>query len=968
MSSLGIEACISLAMAADGAASSEVRRELCSYSLLAICTAMKEYLCEVNKVQLAMRLLASTAVDRKDLSEADVRLLLTFFSQKLSQLENQTAAISCLALLISDVRTRYECTAEWFNIVAHPFVEHVRVQQLALNCRKQCFCILTFLFTEVTLPTCKGSILGSLLELIDGESDPELVLQTFDLHVIVATRATHEAFSPLLDDYFDSVSSYFPVVFSQPPGCKVTKTDLRTHLKRCLCLAVYSGYCVPFLLGKLSSPSIAVKEDVIDALLTCFETYESGALALFYSSLVVQLKNEVVKLSSFSDRASSPTLAKCIGMSCEVLGQVSKACGVKNQAEVLEIFGPVLEGFLSALSADSSVCSAYATMVFHILTGSWNCCIFISAYLFSMLSMSLSDVEKLANAYILFAALVTGMLDAMAAFPGADRVERMRGCIERSTPPVAEAVRQCPSTWGLPSASSSSSSFLNAGLDDFSVVCGCEFVASVLKMALRLHPWLAADVVRDGIDAFVGAALFRSNETSAKVCRLLRDYAEEDSVGVCGALARLLAADDAPAETGLRVVCEMACSSTDALLLAYAEGFLGSKCRWMTAISPGVKARVLLKVLGHFGDALQANEAERMAAVLCRRDVPPDYFQCACFVARSLSDGACVRLTTGDPVVSQLGVAAVLASRVEVPDVGPRWLAEVEQLVLLARSDAAAWRRVGMEGITGAVLHRVAGDVRTTAESLPPDACLLVAVAVLWGDLLKRGSGSDGAGIDNSRHSELVSAFARQYMRDDTASEMSAAGSVIEAFTYFPFLAQHRSSRPSLLHLLLSAAAGSSLQVSTMFCTVIQCLVESETEEHVHSCLAGLVEVLNGFTRSRGAEASAPARALLFSINSKCSGDPSFARSVLSCDSTMRVLLGGVGEASLSTRQQSLGLLTSLARGAISVTGDCSLEEKAALNGVREQVLIVVKQALGDHKRKVRQAAGACGHEWHKVR
>ncbi|KPA75854.1 putative folate/biopterin transporter [Leptomonas pyrrhocoris] len=965
MASLGIEACISQAMTADGTAPAEVKDELCSYSLLTICTAMKEYLCDVEKVQPAMRLLASTAVDREDLSETDVQLLFAFFSEKLSQLENQTAALSCLALLISNICTRHRCTTAWFNTVALPFIQHVRVQQLPLNCRKQCFCIMTFLFTEATLPACGSDPLGALLELLDGESDPELVLQTFDLHVIIATHATHEAFSPVRDDYFESVSSYFPVVFSQPPNCKVTKADLRNHLKRCLCLAVYSECCVPFMLGKLASPSIAVKEDVIDALLTCFDTYQHGVMAPFYSSLVVHMKNEVVKLSSFSDRASSPTLTKCICMCCEILGRISKVFGAKNQAEALQIFGPVLEGFLSALSADTSISSAYATMVFHVLTGSWNCCIFVAAYLFSMLSMSLSDAELPANAYILFAALVTGMLDALAAFPSDDHVESMRACIERSTPSVAEAVRQCTSKWGLPPSSPSS---FSDSLDDFSVVCGCEFVVAVLKLSLRLRPWLTPDVVRDGIDALVWAALFRSTEASAKVCKLLREFAEQDGRGVRDALARLLAATDVPAETGLVLVCELACSCTDALLLAYEEGFLASRCPWMSPIAPAKKAQALQKALDHFGDALQASEAGRMTAILTRSDVPPDYFQCACFVARNLSGAACARLAADDVTMSQLGVAAVLASRVEVPDAGPRWCAALAQLVMLTKSDVAVWRRVGMEGITGAVLHGVAGDVRTTVKTLPSEARLLVDAAALWGGLLAHNSNNDDEGSTSSRHTELVSSFALEYMQGDDVTDGVGVDSVVEAFTYFPFSAQHSTSRPSLLHLLLKTGAGSSWHSSTTFCTAIQCLVESETDEQVRTCLADLLGVLNSLTQSRGAEKGALARALLFSINSKCGGDPSLARSVLFCDSTMRVLLEGVSDAALATRQHSLQLLTSLARGAAAVTGDCAREEKATLDGVRARVLDTVKQALGDHKRKVRQAAGACGHEWYKVR
>jgi DNA repair/transcription protein MET18/MMS19 len=969
MTSMGVDACISQVMKADGVASAEVKREMCTYSLLTICKAMRELLCEVDKVQPAMRLLASTAVDRNDLGTTDVRLLFTFFSEKLSQAENQTTALECLALLVANLRDRFECNEEWFKIVAFPFLKHVRVQQLPLNCRKQCFCVMTFLFTDKTLPTCSSDALGALLELLDGESDPELVLQTFDLHVIVATRAAREAFAPVLDDYFESISSYFPVVFSQPPGCKVTKVDLRTHLKRCLCLAVYSECCVPFMLGKLASPSIAVKEDVADALLTCFDTYRHGAMAPFYASLVTHMKNEVVKLSSFSDRASSPTLTKCIFMCCEILGRISKLCGVKTQAEALEVFGPVLEGFLSALVSDTSISSAYATMVFHVLTGSWNCCLFLSSYLFSMLSMSLTDAERPANVYILFAALVAGMLDGLAAFPGDDHAKSMRDGIERSTPPVAAGVRQSASAWGLPPSSTPFPSPPRAdGVDNFAVVCGCEFVVSVLKLSLRLRPWLAADVVRDGIDALLRAALLNSPEASSKIRALLRDYTAEDGEGVRDALVRLLSTPDVPADEGLAVVCEVASSSTDALLLAYERGFFSTECAWMVAMPPEKTARAFQTALDHFGDTLQASEAERMAAVLSRNDVPPEYFPCACFVARNLSGALCARLMAGETAVSQLGVAALLASCDRKPDVGYHWPVAVEGLVALTASDMKAWRRVGMEGITGAVLHRVADNARATAAAtLPTDARLLSAVAVLWGDLLALDSNGDSG---TSRHIELVSSFAQEYMPNDDATAIGRASSdsVVEAFTYLPFSAQHRASRPSLLHLMLRACTSSSLQSGTTFCIALRCLVESETETQVRGCLAELLEVLSELTRSNGTGGGALARALLLSVHAKCGSDAAFTRFVLLSERTMAVLLGGVGaDIALSTRQSSLQLLTSLARGAVAMASDCAPEEKANWTSVRDRVLGAVKRALGDHKRKVRRAAGACSHEWHKL-
>ncbi|CBZ24316.1 conserved hypothetical protein [Leishmania mexicana MHOM/GT/2001/U1103] len=920
---------------------------------------MREHLCTPEKVQPAMQLLASVAVARAGLSRTDIRLLFVFFAEKLAQQEFQAAALSSLALLVSDIREQHECDEEWFKIVGTPFTDYVRVQQLPLHSRKQCFCIMSFLFTEKTMELCDSNTLAALLELIDGESDPELVLLTFDLHVMAATRSTREAFATVVDDYFESVSSYFPVVFSQPPGCKVTKTDLRGGLKRCLCLAVYKELCIPFMQSKLASPSTAVKEDVLDVLLTCFDMYSSQDLVPHCQSLVLHMKSEVIKLSSFADRASNATLTKCLLMSCEVLGRVSKQCSVKTQSEALKIFGPVVEGFLAALSADPPTCSAYGTMVVHILTGAWNCCLFVASYLFSMLAMSIEGAERPANAFILLAALGSGMLDGLNAFPGETHKEQLRSSIERTTPMIMEAVTGCSQRWRAAGDEEC--------IDDFTLMCGCEFLVCMLKLSAAMEPWMPAAAASEGVDTLVWVALHRTAEVSTKVCRLLREYAAVDAPQVQEALARLLCNPSAPPEKALTIACELASTSLAALLLVFGEGFFSTTCEWMRGMAAGELAAALQKALQHFRRALQDGAADRMTALLDRDDVSPEFFECASLVASNLSGGTCGQLLSAEGSLSLLGIAAVVSGRTHLRCVQYNWANTAAQFVALTTSDHQAWRRVGMEGITGMLNNKVfPEDTQALFSRVPTRGHLNVEVAILWGKLLVDRADSGEAAAPPA--GELVSSFLYQHLEAGVTASCFDCAAVQEAFSYVPFLATQAADRPSVLQLLLGSEMGHSERPNYALCSALQCLVDEETEGQVQACLVDLLVMVRKLTSGGTDDERALARALLFSVDNKCGGSVALARSVLFNESSVQALLEGTKDAALTVRYRSLHLIRSLARGALSLMKSCSQEEKVELARVRDHILLVTKQSLGDHKRRARQASAACRHEWFKVK
>lgn len=67
---------------------------------------------------------------------------------------------------------------------------------------------------------------------------------------------------------FESVATYFPVIYNQPPNCNVNKNDLRCALHKCLAHPIYKDIAIPFVINKATlSYSISTKSDVFDVLL-----------------------------------------------------------------------------------------------------------------------------------------------------------------------------------------------------------------------------------------------------------------------------------------------------------------------------------------------------------------------------------------------------------------------------------------------------------------------------------------------------------------------------------------------------------------------------------------------------------------------------------------------------------------------------------------------------------------------------
>ncbi|RHW70829.1 Dos2-interacting transcription regulator of RNA-Pol-II [Trypanosoma brucei equiperdum] len=222
--------------------------------LLQLSRMMGKYLTGEEHVVNAVRVLGLATVNRRDRTIEEVDVMLRFFSRKLSSMQTIAVAVESTALLVRELSSEGPCTSDVFNVLHTEFLQSFSLQALPTNVRSWGYDVLRFTVTKETATWFTTPFLQVVLKSMDEENEPELLMRALELHHIIASYAGEDTMQPLLEEYFDSISSYFPVVFSQPHGCKVSKEDLRRVLSACMTHPLYLNICVPFLLSRMASP------------------------------------------------------------------------------------------------------------------------------------------------------------------------------------------------------------------------------------------------------------------------------------------------------------------------------------------------------------------------------------------------------------------------------------------------------------------------------------------------------------------------------------------------------------------------------------------------------------------------------------------------------------------------------------------------------------------------------------------
>lgn len=534
--------------------------------LLQLCKDMQPFLTEEASLLPAMRVLAKASVKRDSpLRSEEIALLGGFFAQKAANPSYADVAATCFRALVEEVRRQAaDRTTELFVLTVDELLPVIHLQDRAVGVRCTCFEVLHAVMREdvVSDPAvCTAERLRVVLDALDGEGDPKLVLATFSITHDILSWASPSVLERVAEVVFESLASYFPILFSQPPGCTVTKQELQSGLSRCLSQPALADFSVPFLLGKAASPSTVVKMDAVQTLQECVEGYPDALLfGAFASDIVAQLRNEVIKMSAFPNHGDGATLsravtpAKVVSLGCAVLRKVAERitqCGdPSTDDKVLQTFESVNEGALQALSSGTArhTCAAYATMLYNTVVGSWPVCVVSGGYVFTMVSVAAAEGgggqdADTANALTLLSALCAGFVDALDAGPGDEEGHhnsnktQLRAKLAKALPAFVNTVQATCEALRSPKRDSSgehdgdteNTSPTAAAQHEILSLCQAEFLCTALRLDLRLSPWLSDAELEQMVTALLWAAVQGATASvRAGVGRRLCGFAAED--------------------------------------------------------------------------------------------------------------------------------------------------------------------------------------------------------------------------------------------------------------------------------------------------------------------------------------------------------------------------------------------------------------------------------------------------------
>lgn len=909
-----------------------------SRPLLQLCSSMRDLLCEESTVAAGMRALAYACIKRDFLEEREIQVIGTFFCSKALSRDLAVVAVAILRLLVEDLVSRHHCHVVLFNCIMTEYFCKIELQKLPLPLRKDSYDILNDIVCEETLGNCDSDLLRVILDSVDGEGEPVLVMKSFDLLRRVLDYAKQSALKDVIQDYFDCIASYFPVVFTQPPSCPVTKKMLQIALGGCLTHVSLSEYCMPFLLGKLSSPSIIVKQEVVDALGACVQSYSLDYLEGHLSAVVTQVRNEIMKLTAYPEYQSNDTLTRCLAVLCDVLTTISTKLAEASSAKALEVFSPITEGALGAVGAATTSSSAYATMLHSIMKGSWSVCLTCGNYALTMLLLSspgFSDSSSLMLLTAIISGFITGMDEASCRTEAAEDLQER---IRKVTPTLCAMTLQV-------------SQDIHSGThrEVFVLICTAEFISSVLSLAHALEPWMSAPDAEVVVRALVHLASGGFCCSVAKKARnLISNFASQDRDIVSHAVSLLVAqADGVTAQQGIAFLSEVASSSKDMAIHVLNYTLDSASCpasSWLAAVPVLERAKLSVDILNYV-DVLEETVAIELVTKI-RATQMPGYFESLCAVLSRSGANVVRKLEEEFLSLDIVTVAAMtcFCPGASLPD--PNSLcAKFNDAA--ATAAAPAFLFAVLNGITGVVSNHPGG-----ATGIRQPLVVAGTVALLWGTVL---ASSESVGTTSSK--KLLTEVLLETTDEETLSAV---------FSFFPLQAKRTTQRGSLLSLLLSIEDRSIVRLPGLWQGLL-CLIDREASEVVQQNEPLILRRLQeGCTLGVPNELSFGVLSVL--VNSSTT---SLCESAILQDSTLfDVVLSGLGAGSSASRCSSLRLLTKIATATLekmATVRDDPVQKSMYLR-VRNLTLEASEACLSDKKRRVRQDAAWCRHAWFKVK
>ncbi|RLN52256.1 hypothetical protein BBJ29_003494 [Phytophthora kernoviae] len=296
-------------------------------SMEALIQALGAYLTNGDdKVRSRATLLLAEVLTRLpelQLAPSAVQLLMTFFADRLADFPSASACLRALLALETHHAAQVSSPRTTVALILK-LGTTLHIPQLGQAMRKMCFDLIQLALAqnpvvELLLDSVPASAdaqdasvddaeqsedLGrqfaqTFLSAMEGEKDPRNLLLCMQVArtLLAKLEPVFSRSDALLQQYFDVVSCYFPIIFTPPPNDPygITSEGLILSLRHAFAASdLLAPLVLPFLLKKLASTVVEAKLDALQTLVFCGERYSVNALLLQMHAVATALYDEVL--------------------------------------------------------------------------------------------------------------------------------------------------------------------------------------------------------------------------------------------------------------------------------------------------------------------------------------------------------------------------------------------------------------------------------------------------------------------------------------------------------------------------------------------------------------------------------------------------------------------------------------------------------------------------------------------------
>jgi len=264
-----------------------------------------------------------TRLPELQLAPSAVQLLMTFFADRLTDFPSASACLRALLALETHHAAQVSSPRTTVALVLK-LGSSLHIPQLGQAMRKMCFDLMQLALAQSTVvellldsvPANKDAQDASVddaeqsedlgrqfaqtfLSAMEGEKDPRNLLLCMQVArtLLSKLKPVFSRSDVLLQQYFDIVSCYFPIIFTPPPNDPygITSEGLILSLRHAFAASdLLAPLVLPFLLKKLASTVVEAKLDALQTLVFCGERYSVNALLLQMHAVATALYDEVL--------------------------------------------------------------------------------------------------------------------------------------------------------------------------------------------------------------------------------------------------------------------------------------------------------------------------------------------------------------------------------------------------------------------------------------------------------------------------------------------------------------------------------------------------------------------------------------------------------------------------------------------------------------------------------------------------